>query len=243
MIRKITKPIVLKYENKMIDLPEELQQKIEVFWEKVIKENPNLYNGEDYAVEDVKEEEDKIVMYVVRTNYAHYLYDERIGISDEKYRCKAPWGGILLLTNDHYWVVGEMSKNTSFPGCLQISGGSIDHKDIVGEEISITTNLKRELKEEMNLDLDEIPYEFQYLELPDKKRNAMGFLAVGNVNLSKAEMEKHFADYQKYLIENQLEVEFERLLFLNKEHAVEELDLLDNPKRPYLRDLIEVSSK
>ena len=33
------------------------------------------------------EKENEIIFKVSKTNYAHYLYDERIGIDDEKYRC------------------------------------------------------------------------------------------------------------------------------------------------------------
>lgn len=243
MIEKITKPIVLKYENRMMNLPEELKEKIEVFWGKAEQENPSLYNGEDFAVENIEELEEKIVMHVVKTNYAHYLYNERIGIENKSLKCVSPWGGILLLTNDNYWVIGEMSKNTSFPRCLQISGGSIDQKDIKDGWIDIDTNIKRELKEEMNLDLDKISYEFQYLELPDEKRNTYGFLAVGKLDMSKQEMEKHFEEYTNYLIENHLEVEFDRLIFMNRANAIQELDGLDNPKRPYLRDLIKACSE
>ena len=47
-------------------------------------------------------------------------------------------------------------------------------------------------------------------------------------------------NYKKYLKENDLELEFSRLIFLNKSTATQELDKLDNPKREYLRDLIEI---
>lgn len=62
-------------------------------------------------------------MLVVKSNYAHYLCDERIGIEEEKYRCCSPWGGILLITKDDYFVIGEMDSTTLITHCLQISGG------------------------------------------------------------------------------------------------------------------------
>ena len=120
---KVNKTVTLKFEDRKINLPNELKENIEKFWEEAIKRNPNLYNGEDYAVEKVTETEENIEMLVVKSNYAHYLYDERIGIEEEKYRCCSPWGGILLITKDDYFVIGEMDSTTSIPHCLQISGG------------------------------------------------------------------------------------------------------------------------
>lgn len=122
-IQKINKTVILKFEDREINLPNELKENIEKFWKDAIKKNPNLYNGEDYAVEKVIETEENIEILVVKSNYAHYLYDERIGIEGEKYRCCSPWGGILLITKDNYFVIGEMDSTTSIPHCLQISGG------------------------------------------------------------------------------------------------------------------------
>ena len=238
MIRRIVKSINLEYTGHNVNLPKSLNDKIEDFWSKAIIETPMLYNGEYFAVEEAVETENEIIMKVSKTNYAHYLYDERIGIDDEKYRCICPWSGILLLTNDNYWVFGEASETTSFPNGFQISGGGIDKKDITGSNIDLIQNLKRELKEEMNLNLDEIDYKFQYIEYPNKRRNAYGFIAIGKLNMSKKELQNHFIQYSKYLENNNIEIEFNKLIFLKNGNAVKELDTYSNPKREYLRELI-----
>ena len=95
----------------------------------------------------------------------------------------------------------------------------------------------------MNLNLDDIDYKIGFIEYPDKTRNAYGFLAIGQINQTKDELENHFKEYKKYLIKNKLELEFDRLVFLNKENALQELDGISKPKRPYLRDLIKESMK
>ena len=238
MIKRIMKSINLEYTGQNINLPKNLNDKIEEFWSKAIIETPSLYNGEYFSVEKAIETDNEIIMKVSKTNYAHYLYDERIGINDEKYRCICPWSGILLITNDNYWVFGQASKKTSFPNGFQISGGGIDKKDIYNTKIDLTQNLKRELKEEMNLNLDEINYKFQYIEYPNKRRNAFGFIAVGKLNMSKKELQNHFIQYCKYLKNNNIEIEFNNLIFLKKGNAVKELDTYINPKREYLRELI-----
>ena len=59
-----------------------------------------------------------------------------------KYRCCSPWGGILLITKDDYFVIGEMNATTSVPYGLQIPGGGVDIKDIEngGNNESIKSN-------------------------------------------------------------------------------------------------------
>ncbi len=242
-IVKIEKPIILKFEDRKINLPIKLKEEIENFWNNAIKENPNLYNGQDYIVEKVKETEKNIEMLVVKSNYAHYLYDERIGITKEEYRCCSPWGGILLLTKDDYFVIGEMNSTTSVPYGLQISGGGIDSTDIENGVINIESNIKRELKEELNLKLDDIDYKIEFIEYPSKTRNAYGFIAIGKINQTKDELNQNFKQYKEYLINNNLELEFNKLIFLKKQTAVQELDKLPNYKRPYLRDLIKEAEK
>ncbi len=240
-IVKLDKKIILKYEDRQINLSSELKQNIEKFWKDAVKENPNLYNGQDYIVETVKETQEKIEMLVVKSNYAHYLYDERIGIKESKYRCCSPWGGILLLTEDNYFVIGEMDEKMSIPYCLQLPGGAIDKLDIIDGKINIEENIKRELKEELNINLNDVDYKLEFIEYPDKTRNAYGFIALGKIKQSKNDLEKRFEVFKEYLIKNELE--FNRLVFLNKESALEELDSLNNYKRPYLRDLINEAVK
>lgn len=242
-IVRVKKPIILKFQDREIKLPNELKNNIEKFWTNTIKENPNLYNGQDYVVETVNETQENIEMIVTKSNYAHYLYDERVGIEEEIYRCCSPWGGILLLTKDNYFVIGEMDKTTSMPYCLQIPGGGIDVKDIENGIICIDSNIKRELEEELNLNLDDIDYKIEFIEYPSKTRNAYGFLAIGKINQTKDELKQSFEDYKEYLIKNNLEVEFNKLIFLKKENALNELDMLSNCKRPYLRDLIKEAVK
>ena len=144
-IVKVDKPIILKFEDREIKLPKELKSSIDKFWIDAIKENPNLYNGQEYAVETVNETNENIEMIVTKSSYAHYLYDERIGIKEDRYRCYSPWGGILLLTSDNYFVVGEMDETTSIPYGLQISGGGLDIADIENGAIkkgTISTYIK-----------------------------------------------------------------------------------------------------
>ena len=238
-IERINKPIVLKFEDREFLLPEELKEDINQFWKEATKENPNLYNGQDYVVESVNETDEQITMIIVKSNYAHYLYDERVGIKEKEYKSCSPWGGILLITKDDYLVIGEMDQKTSIPYSVQISGGGIDITDIDNGYVNIDLTIKRELKEELNQDLDEIDYKLEFIEYPDETRNAYGFIAYGKIDKTKDELNKEFEAFKKYLIENNLEIEYNRLIFLKKSSAIQELDAISNYKRPYLKSLIE----
>ncbi len=237
--KKISKNFSLIYENREIFLPNELKEKINSFWKSAVKENPYLFNGTDYVVEEVEENREEIIFHVVKSEYAHYLYNERIGIEEWSYRSNTPWGGIMLITSDDYIVLGEMGETTSVPKCLQISGGGIDEKDIENGKIDIIKTIKRELKEEMNIELEDVDYNLGFFEYPTESRFAYGFLAYGFLNMKKDELEKHFNNYNQYLKENNLELEFSKLIFIERKNALEIFDKLDNPKRPYIRDFIE----
>ena len=243
MIKQIKKPIVLKYEDREINLPNETKENINLFWNKLVKENPNLFNGENHCVESIIEKEDRFEMIVVKTNYATYLYNERIGMPDRKINIMHIWSGILLETKDNYFVLGEMDKTTSVPKCLQVPGGGTSNEDIKDGILEIDINLQRELKEELDLDLNAIKYEINYLECPSEKRRVYGFLATGKLDITKEELNKHFEKYKRYIEKNGLEKEFSKLIFLDKNNALEELDRLNNPKREYLREFIEINMK
>ena len=66
-------------------------------------------------------------------------------------------------------------------------------------------------------------------------------LELGEKNGVSPKRQKYFEEYRKYLIDNNLETEIGRLVFLKKGMAVEQLDSMQNYKRPYLRELIEIA--
>lgn len=63
------------------------------------------------------------------------------------------------------------------------------------------------------------------------------------MNCTKDELKQYFEEYKEYLITNNLEVEFNKLIFLKKENALKELNNLSNCKRPYLGELIKEAVK
>lgn len=247
MVIKINKKIeVVKIEKKLI-LPDNLQKQIEDFWKKQVEENPHLFNGEIWSVTKFEELPDKIKIHIQQTNYAHYLFDERVGIQGQ-YGCYNLNCGILLETQDGYYIIGEMNETTSYPKGLQISGGNLDQNDIKQNgQVDIINNVARELKEELNIDLFDKSvvqeYKMQYMEIPQGNRHSYAPMMKGILSITSKQMEKLYNNFKRLLEQTGEDVEFKKLHFIKKENALEILKSLQNPKRPYLEDLIELDSK
>ena len=244
---KLHKELEIVKREKDIELPEAIVQKIEMFWQKQVKANPHLFNGEVWSVTKFEELEDKLRLTVQRTNYAHYLYDERVGLEGDL-ACYNLNGGILLETLDKKYIVGEMDETTSYPKGLQIPGGNLDQNDIKEDgTVDLIGNIARELKEELNLDLFDRSiiqsYKMQYMELPERRRHSYSPKLKGFLKMTSEEMKEYYEKYKLYLKETNQEVEFTKLHFIDKENVIAELDALDNPKRPYLRGLLCMDSK
>lgn len=72
MIKRIVKSINLEYTGQNMNLPKDLNDKIKIFWSKAIIETPTLYNGEDYAVEDVTEKENDRTLHKIKAFVCFY---------------------------------------------------------------------------------------------------------------------------------------------------------------------------
>lgn len=247
MIINTKKNIVLKDMKRTMQLPKELRGKIDEFWQKQIEENPHLFNGKDYNVTKMNEDSQKIELIIEETDYSHYLYDERHGI-DKKYSCFKISSGVLVETSDGFLVLGELDETTSYPRCIQVAGGGIDAKqDRVEGELNIVKTAERELKEELNLDLHDKSqiqsFNFKYLEVPDEIIHCYSIILKAKANFTKEQLKQHFNKYRKSLLENQEETEFGKLHFLRVGLATKELEKLDNPKRKYVKQILEIEDR
>lgn len=247
MINNIEGIIInVKVEDEQIKIPEEIRRKIEEFWKQCKLENPNLWNGELMCVGECRREGDNIIIICQKSNYAHYLYDERIGLPKE-YACSSLVAGCLLETSDNYYIVGELDEGTSFPNCMQISGGSADGDDIKDGKIDILNTIIRECEEELNIRLKDKKqvehFEMKYICFPTETVHTYILFAKGKLNMTRLQMQEYYEDYLKYLKENNLEVEFSRIHFIKKGRTTEELENFKKPKRNYLQTLLEIDSR
>lgn len=248
MIHRIeNKKVQAVLKNETIELPFELKTKINENFEYMKGQGANIWNGEVLCVSrcDINDNDVKIICK--KSDYAHYLYGERIGCPKE-YECKNLSAGCLLETIDGYYIVGELDEDTSYPTMLQVTGGGIDKDDISEGIINIENTIIREAREELNIDLDnekEILYnKLSYIHIPNEdERSGVQLFSKAKMQMTAKEMDNYFNNYYNYLKKNSLEIEFKKLHFLKKENAIEELMRLNNPKRNYLEPLIQMDLK
>ena len=205
MVIHTKKQVKTKTIHKRMNLPQSLRDKIDIFWNEQVKENPNLFNEEVWNVTKMEENKEDILLTIEKTDYAHYLYDERHGI-EEKYACHNLAGVTYIVTKDGYAVVGELDDTTSYPRMIQVSGGGIDEKyDIVNGEFDLIKTAKRELKEELNLYLNNKEqienYNFEYIEKPEGKRHSYCVILKAYSMYTKNQLEEHFNKYYQFLEE------------------------------------------
>ena len=103
--------------------------------------------------------------------------------------------------------------------------------------------MRREAIEELNFDIknkDQVEnYEIKYISPATDKIKTYEIIYKGNLKLDSKEVRKHFEKYYKYLKVNNLEMEYEDIILLKKETALEELKKMKNAKRKYILDIIE----
>lgn len=240
-------------ENKQIEiqickekfvLPEEIHDKIEKFWKEMKRKTPALWNGKLMCITSYMNKEDIIQIICQETKYAHYLYDERIGLLNE-YACHSLGAGCLLETNDNYYILGELNENTSFPHCIQPCGGSVEIEDL--KKGGIIQTIIRETKEELNIDLQNRNQVFEnkikYISLPENKLHTYMVFTKCLLRMSKSDLEEHYKNYLRNLQNNNQEVELCKLHFIKRDKVKEQLGKLKNPKREYLIELLEYDSK
>ena len=139
------------------------------------------------------------------------MYNERIGI-EQKYSCSSLIAGCIFETSDGYYVVGALGKDTSYPGCLQVSGGSADNDDIFGERIDVLSTIVRESKEEINIDLNDKKlvdsWKIKYIDMPEEELKPHTYIifAKAKLKMTKDEMDKYYKDYLDFLEKNNLEI-------------------------------------
>lgn len=236
---------ILKDEN--MELPEYLNKKIEENFENIKKSGTNVWNGEVLCVAQNNVSDQSVELICKKSNYAHYLYGERIGCPAE-YSCKNLSAGCLLETIDNYYIIGELASNTSYPTMLQVTGGGVDKNDIINGNINIMNTIIREALEELNVDLNNknnvLYNKIKYMYISEENEQpGVQIFSKAKINMTAKEMQKYFEDYYTYLKDNNLEIEFGKLHFLKKETALEELSGLENPKRNYLFPLINADIK
>ncbi len=235
----LKKEIELTYHSERLHLPNEIQNKINAYWEKRIMLNPQLRRGKVFCINNRIENDDKIVYELVDTDYAHYLYTLNCPI-EERYACKVCFAVGLIITSDNKYIIGQMNQNTATPQRLQLPGGGLEEQDIVNGKICLEQNLDRELTEEIGFGIFNKKMVASVQPKYVKYGGKGDFVAfVYNIKscLSSIQLREHF---KNFFDNYQGKAEFSNIYFIEREkNAVEEfLSKVQFPIVDYLYPVI-----
>lgn len=241
------KKINVLIENTKFDIPQDLEKKILKNFENMKNSGKNIWNGDLLCVSDINTTDNDVTLICKKSNYAHYLYGENIGCPP-KYECRNLSAGCFLETLDGYFVFGELANTASFPHVLQTTGGGVDKADISDNKINVEQTITREALEELNIDLNNKNIIsnniLSYLFVSEKdEQPGVQVFSKAIINMTTNEFNEYFENYYKYLIKNNLEIEFQKLHFLKKETAIRDLEKLNKPYRAYIKPLILAETK
>jgi predicted NUDIX family phosphoesterase len=199
-------------------LPVELQNKIDEFWDTLIKDGNKYTRGEVFTISNIEEKKDETIVNVDLSDYAHYLYTRRVGLP-EKNACKNLHTSCLIETSDSMLIFGRMGKQTSMPGNIQCVGGGLDNEDIQGSVIDLTHNIKKELLEEVGINVDSeklvSAFDIKYLRY-DSNVHSVAAIFILKLKITSKEFADLYNVFEAQIIASGELPEFGELVYLKK---------------------------
>ena len=240
----VDKKIEVLYNNDKISLPLNIQEQIENYWLKILKDGKVLRRGDVFGISVAETRNSKINIEVKLTDYAHYIATLN-NIIDKKYWCKVIYTAALVETLDKKIIIGEMGPDTSTPGRLQFPGGGIDKDDLEKNNINLKKNISKEIKEELGIDINYKEYTSYFKPHFLKTGGTHDFYAVifkVELNLDQNKFIKLYNNYTETLKLKNITPEFNSLLFINNdpEEIVKFLGNNNQSKVDYLLSLLHI---
>ena len=201
-----------------------LEKKIKDNWDNFVKDKDDYWDGDLLAVTNYDSVNN--VIEVGRAKYSWLIYSSNNNDLD----INSLFVSILLRTIDGYYVIIKNNHDK-----FNIIGGMVEEIDLGSDKFNPDVCLRRELKEELNLDLDNKNhisyYEVKYFKEP-KPGNNYGIVYRGVLNFNKSDFISYFEKCK-----SKFDGEISELLLLNK-NEVKLLDLSDGGIS-YLSEMME----
>lgn len=144
--------VTVRFSNKEVQLPEEIQTKIDSYWKELLDSGKSYKRGEVFTVTHKEVTETAVNILVEKTDYAHYLYCQNKESLEEN-GVHIIHTAVLVESSDDHFLFGEMGHQTSRHGIIQLCGGGIDNDDLKGEYFDFKHNITKELQEELDIDV------------------------------------------------------------------------------------------
>lgn len=219
LISRLTKKLVVRFSNKEVVLPSDIQDKIDTYWKELLKSGKTYKRGEVFTVTKKEELEDHIEVLVEKTDYAHYLYCQNVDILGD-YGVHIIHTAALVDTSDGKTILGVMADHTSRAGIYQLCGGGIDNDDLRGDIFDFDHNIIKELEEELGIDIEDRQrvkaFESAYFKEggPTDKMTVVYRVVLNEIS---SDFMKRYADFALQLQKNGEQPEFGKVIALDND--------------------------
>ena len=137
-----------------LDLAPEERAAIDRHWAETVAANPALWNGSAFVFEDVAITDAGFTATARPTDFATQLFRLRGGLADRALHHVFPVPAVT--SRDRRLLLGRQAATTANGGLSYPPSGSFDADDVVEGRLDPVRNLRRELAEEVGLDIDDL---------------------------------------------------------------------------------------
>lgn len=223
-------------------LPQNVLKKIDEYWSNINSLESRFSRGIVFDVSKVILNKEQLNINLQYTDYAHYLYSTRIGLPEE-YRCRVVHGASLIITSDNHILIGTMNSHTANPGRIQLVAGGLDENDIENGFINIEKNIKREINEEIGINIENFKSRDiaePWLLKEGGSNNSLVIIYLIKFPYTKNKILKLYSTYEKKLKSSGILPEFKEINFIpNNKKEIENFLSLNKRKVPdYLGPLL-----
>lgn len=215
-------------------LDEELKEKIEKNWNELIKKTESFHEGKIIIVTDIKNNENNYEITIKESLFSHLMYSK----ITKKINVQPMFSGAYIITKDEYVVcnIDKYLLNGENIEIINLVGGMADVKDMINGEYSCENNIKREVKEELGIDIDNPNFntKLKYLKYPSENESKIAY-PIGTIFEIKTTYTKE--DMEIVFRTNIHDNEISRLVFFNKDNYKEIYNY--EQKKQYIPELLE----
>jgi 8-oxo-dGTP pyrophosphatase MutT (NUDIX family) len=228
------------FNQKKVSLPKQYSDDCDAHWESLRKKGKKYFRGDIFTISDIKHDSQGIMISVELTDYAHFLYTINKNVYED-YDCRVVYTSILVETADGKFVIGIMGEDTFAPQKLQLFGGGIDKGDIQDNEIDLAHSAKKEIAEELGIDVNDYRMVRQFRPYLLKEGGRSNFYSAVfklDLLLNQDEVKNNYKQYVQQLSRQGIKPELESLLFVSRE--LDAIEKLASDKREKDENLIPV---
>ena len=245
-IYTIPENIKVIYDKSKIVLPEEFKKAIEENWNLLMKQGKKFFRGEVYTISKIESIYNNLIIHLNLSDYAHYIY-VIYNKHQKELSCRVVYTSALVETIDGQFVFGEMANHTSTPKRLQCSGGGIEHIDIKGNIVDLNNNIKRELFEEIGIDINDKCIILESFPKYMKSGGLDNFISIIfkiSLSIDKKKLQSIYKTHRNSLLSKGVFPEFESLVFIpSNSSSVKSFLRNDRRQRAdYLNNLLEIET-